>query len=86
MTDLEWLDLLQHIWHGKLNEMHITILRQLVLTHEGCPPTDFASPPWRDTLLGYTETCGADEVEFDEHEGPYPHTSNSDFANQLSSL
>ena len=32
VTDPEWLDLLQHVWHGKLNEMHIT-------THEGCPLT-----------------------------------------------
>ena len=43
VTDPEWLDLMQHVWHGKLNKMHITMLQQLVLTHEpmkgACPQT-----------------------------------------------
>jgi len=51
VTDPEWLDLLQHAWHGTCQESHITMLCHLVLTHNGCPMTDFMLPPWKDTLL-----------------------------------
>jgi len=27
------------------------MLRQLIVTHDDCPPTDFTTPPWKDALL-----------------------------------
>ena len=51
VTDPHWLDVLQHIWHGNCSDEHITTLRELVLTNERCPVTDFSSPPWSEALL-----------------------------------
>jgi len=51
VTDSEWLGLLQHVRHGNCTEAHLSMLRKLVLTHEGCPSTDFGSPPWSEALL-----------------------------------
>ena len=51
VTDPEWLDLLQHVCHGNCQENHITMLRQLVLTNQNCPPTDFTVTPWKEALL-----------------------------------
>ena len=51
VTDPEWLDLLQHIRHGNCNERHIAMLRQVIVTHNDCPVTDFTTSPWKDALL-----------------------------------
>jgi len=51
VTDPHWLDVLQHIWHGNCSDEHITTLRELVLSHDRCPVTDFTSEPWSKALL-----------------------------------
>jgi len=51
VTDSEWLDLLQHVQYGSCTEAHLSMLRELVLAHEGCPSTDFGSLPWSEALL-----------------------------------
>lgn len=51
VTDLDWLDLLQHVRHGDCTETHISMLWKLTLTHNKCPPTDFTSLPWNKALL-----------------------------------
>jgi len=51
VTDPEWLDLLQHVWHSNCDERHIAMLHQLIVTHDNCPVTNFTTSPWKDALL-----------------------------------
>jgi len=51
VTHPEWLELLQHVHHGNCDERHIVMLRQFIVTHDDCPPTNFTTPPWKDVLL-----------------------------------
>jgi len=51
VTDPEWQDLLHHVRHGDCNEIHLGMLRQLVLSHKSCPVTNFTCSPWQDAIL-----------------------------------
>lgn len=51
VTDPRWQDLLQHARHGNCNAGHLRLLRSLIITRPECPPTDFASEPWRSAVL-----------------------------------
>ena len=50
-TDPEWLDFLQHLQYGRVQERHINMLRGLVLRNPDTPLTDFTSTPWQDAVL-----------------------------------
>lgn len=51
VTDPRWQDLLQHARHGNCNAGHLRLLRSLIISKPECPPTDFASEPWRSAVL-----------------------------------
>ena len=50
-TDPVWLDFLQHLRYGRVQEQHIHMLRRLVLGDSNASPTDFATEPWQDASL-----------------------------------
>ena len=51
VTDPDWLDLLQHVRHGSCRAHHVKLLRSLIITNTSCPPTDFSTPPWNESVL-----------------------------------
>lgn len=42
---------MQHVHHGNCYEEHIDIIKKLIVTNPNCPPTNYNSPPWKDTKL-----------------------------------
>jgi len=38
-------------WQLRCFQRHIAMLRQLIVTHDDCPVTDFTTSPWKDALL-----------------------------------
>ncbi|KIK25555.1 hypothetical protein PISMIDRAFT_96710, partial [Pisolithus microcarpus 441] len=51
VTDKVWQDFLYGVRMGRVQEPHIAMLRQLVLTNPSAPPLDFTVPPWADACL-----------------------------------
>jgi len=51
IRDATWLDVLQHVRHGKCRQEHIDIIKRLIITNSNCPPTDFSSFPWKEARL-----------------------------------
>ncbi|KIK13899.1 hypothetical protein PISMIDRAFT_17663 [Pisolithus microcarpus 441] len=51
VTDKVWQDFLRHLHMGRVQESHIGMLRQLVLTNRSVPPPNFAETPWADACL-----------------------------------
>jgi len=50
-TDPVWLDFLQHLRYGQVQEQHIHMLCTLVLGDSNVSPTDFVTEPWQDASL-----------------------------------
>lgn len=51
VTDVEWIDFLQHARHGRCSDQHLKMLRSLIITSPDCPVTDFNTAPWSDAIL-----------------------------------
>ena len=50
-VDPVWLDFLQHLRDGRVQEHHIKLLEGLVLNDPQCPKTDFTQAPWQNAGL-----------------------------------
>lgn len=51
VTDKIWLDFLNHLHMGRVQEQHMAMLRELVLTNPSAVLPNFAVPPWSDACL-----------------------------------
>src|SRR5258708_19491237 len=51
VTDIGWLELLQHTHHGTCSADHLLILRSLLLGSCHCLDTDFTCRPWSNAVL-----------------------------------
>jgi len=51
VIDPDWVELLQHVRHGNCKERHLRLLRDMILGHANCPPTDFTTAPWNQAVL-----------------------------------
>ncbi|KAJ3511695.1 hypothetical protein NLJ89_g3948 [Agrocybe chaxingu] len=51
VTDEVWQDFLQHLRHGKVQERHLTILRELVVDKDSTNRVDFDTEPWKSAAL-----------------------------------
>jgi hypothetical protein len=51
VSDPVWLDFLQHLRQGQVNESHLRMLRSLIVRRQAGMSTNFHIDPWRDAVL-----------------------------------
>lgn len=51
VADSVWHNFLQHLWYGQVQQSHIEMLCELVITNHKCPKTDFSTSPWNNVCL-----------------------------------
>ncbi|KIJ12590.1 hypothetical protein PAXINDRAFT_14515 [Paxillus involutus ATCC 200175] len=51
VNDPVWIDFLQHLRHGRVQQRHMDMLHKMDLSHPDCVATDFTLPPWNESVL-----------------------------------
>ncbi|KIK80722.1 hypothetical protein PAXRUDRAFT_157908 [Paxillus rubicundulus Ve08.2h10] len=51
VVDPIWIDFLQHLRHGHVQQCHMDMLHRMELAHPDCVPMDFSAPPWNKSVL-----------------------------------
>ena len=51
VQDPIWQDILQHVRYGNCRRQHIDFIKNLIVTNPNCPPTNYATSPWKDARL-----------------------------------
>ena len=51
IRDKIWHNILQHVRHGNCQQEDIDIIKNLIITNNNCPPTDYTVSPWKNAKL-----------------------------------